>query len=156
MTTPTEIRFWVPGIPKPQPRPRAFAMRVKGTGKSSARVYNPGTAEAWKNDIAIAARDHIPAEPLTGPIFCAIGFYLPRPKRLMRKKDPQHTLYHYRKPDRDNLDKAVLDALTHLGFWHDDAQVCEGGARKLYHTKTGRPGAYITIRPLFAEGSPNE
>lgn len=147
-----EIRFWVPGIPKPQPRPRAFAMRIKGTGKSSARVYNPGTAEAWKNDIAIAAREHIPAQPLTGPILCAIDFFLPRPNRLMRKKDPDGAIRHYGKTmDRDNLDKAVLDALTHLGFWHDDGQVCTGGVRKFYHAKESAPGAYIQIQQVSLE-----
>lgn len=147
----TEIRFWVPGIPKPQPRPRAFAMRIKGTGKSSARVYNPGTAEAWKNDIAIAAREHIPAEPLTGPVLCAIDFFLPRPKRLMRKKDPDGAIRHDRKPDRDNLDKAVLDALTHLGFWLDDGQACTGGVRKFYHPKGHGPGAHIIIKQVNDE-----
>jgi Holliday junction resolvase RusA-like endonuclease len=39
------------------------------------------------------------------------------------------SIWHVKKPDRDNLDKAVLDALTGI-FWHDDCQVCSGSIEK--------------------------
>ena len=133
------ISFFVSGVPKGQPRPRAFARNGK------VRVYDPGTAEGWKSAIAIAAEPHRPAQPIEGPIICSIDFALPRPKRLMRKCDPDGPLPHTGKPDRDNLDKAVLDALTTLGFWRDDAQVYIGTIIKQIASKTGRPGAFITI-----------
>jgi len=40
-----QMTEWVIGIPKAQPRARAFAVGGR------ARMYNPGTAEAWKADI---------------------------------------------------------------------------------------------------------
>ena len=76
-----KISFFVRGQPKAQPRGRAFAVGGK------ARIYNPATAEGWKGAIACAALQHLPTEPLTGPLRVDIDFFLPRPKRLMRRKD---------------------------------------------------------------------
>ena len=129
----------VRGIPKGQPRPRAFAMKGK------ICVYNPGTAEAWKSAIAEAARPFVPETPLEGPIRVNITWYLPRPKRLCRKKDWPGPLPHVAKPDRDNLDKAVLDALKTIGFYRDDSQVCDGVLRKRYPSIGIPPGADISI-----------
>ena len=133
------ISFFAAGLPKAQPRPRAFAMGGK------ARVYNPATAEGWKSAIAVAAQDHIPPVPLECPVVVSEIFLMPRPKRLMRKKDPDLRIPHTAKPDRDNLDKAVLDALTTLGFWRDDSQVWSGTVSKMYHAKSEVPGAHIVI-----------
>jgi len=138
------IRFAVRGLPKAQPRPKAFKRGAH------AGVYDPGTAGEWKALVADAARAHRPDVPLEGPLSLSIDFLLPRPKGLMRKKDPHHEIPHTSKPDRDNLEKAVLDALTQDGWWRDDAQVCAGEVRKLYHAKDGVPGARITIAEVVA------
>lgn len=134
---------FVAGEPKGQPRARAFT-RVFG-GKPTARMYDPGTAEGWKGAVALAMREHLPAEPIDGPVCVDIDFLFPRPKRLMRRCDPAGEIPHLAKPDRDNCDKAVLDCLKTLGLFRDDCQVCDGRPRKFYHAKTGRPGARITI-----------
>jgi Holliday junction resolvase RusA-like endonuclease len=84
---------------------------------------------------------------LEGPIQVDIDFFLPRPKRLCRKKDPDGPVPCDAKPDRDNLDKAVLDALTALGAWKDDCQVFNGFVCKWYASKAGRTGAIIRIYP---------
>lgn len=145
-----KIEFFAAGIPKAQPRPRSFFN--KATGK--ARVYDPSTAENWKSCIAVAAQPHKPLAPLEGPIRCDITWYLPRPKRLCRKCDNPGPIWFTAKPDRDNLDKATLDALTMLGFWHDDAQACCGLISKFYAAMPGQPqsqtGAFITIERLGA------
>jgi len=130
------------GVPKAQPRPRSFAVKGK------ARMYNPATAEGWKQRIGTAALTQRPGTPLQGPLRVSIDFYLPRPKRLCRKKDPNGPIRHTAKPDRDNLEKAVLDALTAIGFWGDDCQVCAGQVRKFYHGKDAQPGARIRIEVL--------
>ena len=65
---------------------------------------------------------------------------------------PNAPKWHTDKPDRDNADKAVLDALTNLGLWGDDKQVCDGRIRKFYVrpgdllTQGGHMGCYIEIR----------
>ncbi len=142
-----KVQFFVAGIPKAQPRPRAFARKFSN-GTVQARIYDAGTAEGWKGLIAYYARAELPPAPLDGPLRVDIDFLFDRPQRLMRKNDPEGLIWHTAKPDRDNLDKAVLDVLKTLGFFRDDAQVCAGEARKFYVAKGGKPGAMITITTI--------
>lgn len=144
------IRFWVDGIPKGQPRPRAFTRMIGG--RAVARVFNPAEAEGWKGLISLAARVHCPPSPLNVPLALSVAFYLPRPKSLMRRKDPDEAFPATCKPDLDNALKAVMDCLTQLGFWRDDALVTDLVARKLLCAKNGRPGALVTIRAVNLEG----
>ena len=130
----------VVGNPKAQPRVRA-TVRGKHAG-----VYDPGTADEWKALVRAAAEPQRPKEPIEGPIVVSISFMLKRPQRLMRKTDPKGPVPHAVKPDRDNLDKAVLDALQSAGWWRDDCQVYSGVITKNYHRKKGKPGALIVIK----------
>jgi len=130
METELLLNVFVRGIPKPQPRPRAFARRMGAT--FVARVYDAGTAESWKGAVAIALKPFLPPIPHDGPLSVSIDFFFPRPKCLSRKKDPIGYIPHAGRPDRDNLEKATTDAMTQLGFWKDDGQVCAGEVRKFY------------------------
>lgn len=142
------VSFFVSGEPKGQPRPRAFARKMGG--KFVARVFDAGTAEAWKSCIAAAAAQHKPAEPIAGPVRLRLCFYLARPKghytagmieRGLRATAPH---YHTGKPDADNLAKAVMDALTQCGwYWLDDAQVAILAVAKNY--ADSGTGAWIEI-----------
>lgn len=142
MTPP--ITFFVSGDPKGQPRPRAFAFHGK------ARVYDPGTAEGWKSQIALAAREHVPAKPIEGALQVRLTFFFKRPKSHFRKikgEESQRTdapFYHTQKPDADNVAKAVLDCLTTLGFWKDDAQVAILYVSKMF----GNGGVSIDISQI--------
>ena len=143
------VTLRVDGDPKAQPRPRSFAMRGK-SGKYSARVYDPGTAEFWKSLIAIAAREKI-VRPFAGPVVVEMSFCIRRPKSHYRtgknaaQLKPAAPNYHTSKPDVDNFAKAVLDALTTIGAWKDDSQVAGLSARKIYGEQ---PGAIIQIAAL--------
>lgn len=143
-TTPSLFRasFRAYGIPKAQPRARA-TMRGGHAG-----VYDPGTAAEWKSIVVFAARALRPGEFLDGPLSVTIDLFFPRPKRLCRARDPQGRIRHTAKPDRDNCEKAILDALTQDGWFRDDSQVCAGEVRKWYHEIGGRPGVEITIEEL--------
>jgi crossover junction endodeoxyribonuclease RusA len=144
------ITFTVSGLPKPQPRPRAFARKMGN--KFVARVFESGTAEGWKSLVALAAKPHTPPTPFVGPVLVNITFIFPRPNAHFRGNKPEKGLradapqWHVNRPDRDNSDKAILDCLTQLGgFWRDDCQVCDGFIRKIYGVT---PGAIIEIKPL--------
>jgi len=108
-------------------------------------VFEAGTAEAWKGDIIRAGRHVRPASPIDTPVRISVALFLPRPKRLMRRGDPDGPVWCPAKPDRDNAEKAVLDALKADGWLRDDCIVVDGPVRKLYHAKDGVPGAVITI-----------
>lgn len=143
--------FHVDGIPKAQPRPRAFARRFGD--KFQARVYDAGTAEGWKSCVAAASLPHRPASPLTGPVALVVEFLLPRPKNRCRRADNPGLVHCTTKPDIENLVKAVMDAMTQCGWWVDDSQVVELEASKCWHEIGGRPGAVIRVRDLAAVGA---
>lgn len=143
----TPIRFFAEGLPKGQPRPRAFAINGK------ARVYDAGTAEGWKSAVATAARPFL-TERITEPVKFSCTFFFPRPKShyftgkrsaVLRDDAPD---YNAKKPDIDNALKAVMDALVVLGMFSDDSLIVQVDAAKVYvHATCGRAGAYILIEP---------
>lgn len=114
------VSFFVHGEPKAQPRVKAFR-RGKFTG-----VYTPKTADAWKAAVRDAWSKSGSAKFAWGPLGVSLSFTMSRPKSHYRtngllKSDAP--LMHTKKPDCDNIAKAVLDALTDAGAWTDDAQV---------------------------------
>ena len=127
----TEIlRARVFGKPKPQPRARAF--KPKG---GNVRMYDPSTAEGWKNSIALSVKDQIPSEPINRAVEVEIEFAFPRPKSHVRangKLKDWAPRQHTAKPDVDNLVKAVMDAFTSIGVWVDDTIVTKLTASKIY------------------------
>jgi Holliday junction resolvase RusA-like endonuclease len=136
-------RFFVFGDPKGQPRGRAFKNKA-----GQVRIYDPGTAEGWKSAIAIAAKSALPAEPLTCPVRLELIFYLKRPARLCKKSSDPAPTWATSKPDIDNLEKAVLDALTTIRMWADDALVVDVSTLKVYHAIGGRPGLNCLIEEV--------
>jgi Holliday junction resolvase RusA-like endonuclease len=134
------LQFFVAGLPVASPRVRA---RARG---AFAQVYMPGDADHWKMIVRNEARraweaseNNIP-RPFQGPVCVHLTFYFPRPKvhfRANGELKPNAPRWHTTKPDRDNADKAVLDALTNLGIRGDDKQVCDGRIRKLYSSRMG-------------------
>lgn len=140
----TPLESWrIFGIPKGQPRVRAF---VRG---DRAGVYDPGQANEWKSCIARAVGGG--REAYEGPLFLTIDFYFPLPKRLAREAARYGTPPHASKPDIDNAIKAVMDVLTQLNVWHDDAQVAQIVARKHYTRPTVAPGATILLSRVAPE-----
>ena len=116
-----------------------------------ARVYTPPTASIWKAQIVICYEAAGGPAPLTGPVRVQLYFQMPRPKghfgtgrNRERLKDSAPT-HHTKKPDLDNLAKAVLDALKGHA-WVDDSQVCVLEKRKQY--AAGPIGCAITIEPI--------
>ena len=127
------LSFFVAGLPKPQPRAKARAFA------GHAQTYNPKTADDWKTIIRHEAgkawKSTGDENPWSGPLCVNLTFYFPRPKAHFRTNGelkPTAPTWHTTKPDRDNSDKAVLDALTNLGIWGDDKQVCDGRIKKVY------------------------
>ena len=112
----TTGRFSVQGVPKPQPRPRAY---VRG---KHASVYNPDSADAWKQAIRLMALKFAPVTPWTGPVAMDLAIWMPRPKRLQVTGASDYDAHDGRE-DIDNLAKAVLDAMDGCGWWLDDRQV---------------------------------
>jgi Holliday junction resolvase RusA-like endonuclease len=81
-----------------------------------------------------------------------LHFYLPRPKHHFRSNgELKQTApwWHTSKPDLDNLEKAVKDAVTQIGvIWADDSQVCMSQKTKIYATNENPVGVRVTIEKL--------
>jgi Holliday junction resolvase RusA-like endonuclease len=132
------LNIFVSGIPKAQPRARV----VNKGGRTWA--HNPTTANDWKAQIKSAFLKYTDLN-IKGGIIVNIIFLMKRPQRLLTKKSPDESIPHIIKPDKDNLEKAVLDSLSDIGLWGDDCQVYKGNIEKLYCSKNGNTGAWIEI-----------
>ena len=133
------IEFTVPALPVAQPRARATAAR------GFARVYTPSTApvNSFKASVRLAVAERWTGGQTSSPVSLSLTFLMPRPKRLIWKRRPMPRTPHFGKPDIDNLAKAVLDALGR--FWHDDSQVFELFARKMYAAGDELPGVEVKL-----------
>lgn len=135
------VSVHVPGLPVGQPRARAV---FRG---GHARMYDPGTADAWKAAVSHAVASVLP-EPLPGAVDLAVTFYLPRPRshygtgRNAGKVRGSAPAYHVSRPDLDNLAKSTMDALLGIA-WVDDSQVIRLVASKEWTIL--QPGAVIRI-----------
>lgn len=144
----SELLFstFIKGQPKGQPRPRAFSRGGK------AAVYDPGTAEGWKSSVALACRD-IEGAAMDKPLMVSLIFRMPRPKSHIGKTGLLARflgVLFTKKPDADNLAKAVLDALTLIGAWKDDDQITDLIIRKRFiESETHPTGCAIEIHQLI-------
>ena len=109
--------------------------------------YSSKTGTYYENDRLKAARRKInsrlapyrPEKPLEGPLMLTVKWCYPA-----SEKHPGGT-WKTTKPDTDNLLKVLKDEMTHLGFWHDDAQVCSEHNDKFYNHL---PGIYVAVEEL--------
>lgn len=83
-----------------------------------------------------ALKPHAPESPLDGPIHVRFAFAFPYPSRTP-KKQRETTLYKPTRPDWDNMAKTLQDAMTAVGFWYDDAQICSALVEKFYCDEPG-------------------
>ena len=131
------ISFFVPGVPVPQGRARAFTR----PGMKGVRFYDPGKSKDWKSVVA----SHVPKGTMPYqrdvPLVLTVEFLCKAPKAL----GPNH--HHIKKPDLDNLIKAVKDALKGI-CWHDDSQVTEIKASKHY-ALPGEEGVEVSIAAIL-------
>ena len=147
-----DIRFHVPGTPRPQ-----GSKRHVGHGRM---IESSKQLPEWRSRVALSALaanrayDGSPI-PRGTPIRVDVTFTFQRPKghygtgrnaaRLKPSAPTQHTV----KPDIDKLERAILDALTGV-LWVDDSQVVAVTKHKRYGIDAG---ATITVTP-FPEGDP--
>ena len=133
--------LYIKGKPKPQPRPRAVA---RG---GFARVYNPKTADDWKTAIKTGFKGKsIKANALA----ITLDFKMPRPKIHFNYRGELKTSaprFHTKKPDVDNLAKAVLDALVDVKVFSDDSIVTQLIVTKEYATEEA--GCLIDIKTAY-------
>lgn len=140
------MKFRVDSVPVAQPRQRQRVAKLNG--KMAAMNYTPAKhpVNAFKASVAEAAAKVVPV-PLDGPVALVLCFVLPRPKSLVWKSKPMPRVWCPKRPDCDNLAKAVLDAMA--GCWRDDSQVCRLEIVKVIAAGDEQPHVEISIESLI-------
>ena len=67
---------------------------------------------------------------------------------MLRKKDPEHRLWHSSKPDIDNVCKSVLDSMVMAGVIRDDTQVVLLSAKSVYASKSEGPCVEVKLSSI--------
>ena len=139
------IIFWIDATPVAQPR-------VKAASRGGhSMVYTPrGKVDTFKAAAQFAARSAYQGKPMDCPLRVDVEFVFPRPKSILWKTKPMPRLRHCKKPDTDNLQKALFDALNEL-IWRDDALICDGRSQKFIAAGDEQPGVRVVVTPLDVE-----
>lgn len=82
---------------------------------------------------------HIPDQPLNGPLRMTVTW------GFLAKGKHRFNTWCMNKPDLDNAQKALQDAMTELGFWKDDAHITDLHTSKIW---TWHPGIFISVEEL--------
>ena len=139
------IDLTIPGKPVAQGRPRFYRRGnfVVATDPKASKVY--------KADIQYLAQKHKEDnnidELLDGPLGLDIMAYFPCPKSRWRKTNPRPEEHHAKRPDADNIAKAIKDGLTGV-FYHDDSQISELIIRKRIAAQGEAPRIVVSLYTL--------
>ena len=105
--------------------PKGTAQMKRYNGRT--RVYFKSqrlqqTEDFYLNELS----SYAPTAPITGAVSLSIDFDYFTPTKKRRGK------WKTTRPDCDNLVKILIDCMTKLGFWLDDAQVARLRVSKHY------------------------
>lgn len=139
-TEESKLKILIEG--KPLAKQRPFGVKTK-TGK--VRMFTPEQTTNYENFVKLKASEAFAnKQPFTKPISMNIQFFLPRPQYMVWKTKPMPSIPHDKKPDIDNLIKAVVDGLNGVAFL-DDKQISHLVASKWYQNGDEGPKTIITL-----------
>lgn len=156
--TSRRISFSIEGV-QPCGQPRPFPFIDPRSGKMVQRHKMSKGAKLWKQAVKDIAGAYSPATPIDSPIEAELIFYLKATKtreKQIRKEIAKQTgakaldiqLVDRKcgiKPDGDNLEKLVFDAMTELKtWWVDDSRIWKVNREK-WLTFDGKCGLWITL-----------
>jgi Holliday junction resolvase RusA-like endonuclease len=138
------ITFTVPGEPVAKGRPKATTIN------GMARLYTPKKTVNYEAMVALAAQIAMRGKPLLeGPVELSFEARFSIPKGWTKKRLAAHAVspeFVTKKPDLDNLEKALGDGMNGVVF-ADDSQIAQTGVcRKVYGAV---PGVTVTVRALI-------
>lgn len=142
------ISFTVPGTPVGKGRPK-----VSSRGGKFAQLYTPEKTANYEGLVAHTGQAAMNSRPLiAGAVSVKMDIRLPVPASWSKRKqlmalDGQ--VFAKKKPDIDNVEKAIFDGLNGV-VWNDDVQVVEVVKRKRYGSA---PGVLVVIREISPGGA---
>ncbi len=142
-----EASFMVPFAPVAQPRARHGQGRTYQAAKGHPIYTFKACVRMFAKKAGFEMFQFV-------PLRVDVTFVFPRPKTIRRNGRTARVpvvgprIVKATVPDRDNLDKAVLDALKGIA-WTDDGQVADGRLRKFYAASGEQPHVAVRIREIF-------
>ena len=130
------LDFIVPGQPVAKARPRVT---------SFGHTYTPKKTKEYETLVASVAKTKWMFAPMRGALKLTVTCVFKRPKRLLRKADPEERIWKISRPDLDNVIKSCSDGLEVV--MNDDAQIVWIEASKLYAAKGEEPHVCIRLEP---------
>lgn len=141
----TPITFTIPAVPVAQPRQR----HANRGDFIQSYIEKDNPVWAFKAAAQLAAAAIYSGPPLDTPLRVDLVFVMPRPKTMYWKKKPMPRVPFGKKPDRDNLEKSLYDALNKR-LWRDDSLICDGRVQKVYAAGDEQPHVEITVSEAIA------
>ena len=143
-----KVSFVVPGPPVGKGRPR-FGVRRSKDGGAYVSVRTPDKTVIYENQVKLEYREQTGGFkfPDGAMLEIEIEAYFSIPKSASKKKRAEMLTGDIRptkKPDMDNVLKAIADALNGIAY-HDDSQIVRAVVDKFYDAA---PRAIITISEI--------
>lgn len=138
------VSFVVPGKPIGKGRPRV------STIAGHARMFTPKETANYESLIAVSAQQAMnDRELFAGPVLMELRILVPVAASWSKKKTAQALageVMPTKKPDADNVLKAICDGINGIVF-KDDVQVVNVSLSKRF---SETPGVHVRIVPLEA------
>lgn len=130
--------FFIPITPVAKGRPR-FSRRGK-----FVCTYTPRKTVDYESLLRMYLLPYRPGNLPMGPCRAEFIFWMPRPGNAKNLK------WHIRKPDGDNLVKALMDTMN-KSFFNDDSQLCDYRIQKRYCEPSNLIGIQVNIKMMESE-----
>ena len=125
--------------------------RARGTAVGGyVRMYTPKKTADWESGAAMVLGAYWRRAPLEGCLEVEIMAMSARPKRLLRRKDPDGLMWKPSKPDSDNIEKSTWDALVKAGVIRDDCMVVLNRTWCCYAPRDRGPSVCVRVREAGA------
>ena len=148
MSDPITINFTLYRQPVPKQGDRSRHVAREGT-KGFIQHYQPAKIRYERDALTLLAQEHRPAEIWTEPIIADIRFYFPWPKSISKKRKEAWIKadvgYKATRPDLDNLEKMLFDAMEGV-IYKNDSQIVKKITSKGY---SNTPKIMVTLTKVI-------
>jgi Holliday junction resolvase RusA-like endonuclease len=142
-----KVEFTVPGFPTAKGRPR-FKNVTKRDGTRFQSVYTPKVTRDYERAVAAAARAAMGRlNPTAEAVTLMMVAFIPIPASWPKQKRAcaaAGLVLPTSRPDLDNYEKAITDALNGVCY-EDDSQICDVIKSKRYSTN---PRVHVSVHPM--------
>lgn len=119
------VTFEIHGKPFAKQRPK-FSRRGKFVS-----TYTPKETVSFEQTVGMIGLEHFDV-PIQGPVRLEVlAIFKPAKSWSKKRRAEAMGQWHTQKPDKDNIEKAILDGLNRIAY-ADDSQVASGGCDKIW------------------------